>query len=403
MKNINRLLIAAAFPLAVSGVLGASGFEKDILGVEAALPAIKASSQTPPQNTRWWSTMASSHEYIMKAVLKAIDPGQFPDIRRFNTALMQGTNDETGHPDPSDNGGKPRDIWFGKDTETAGGVLPNYELLEFDKAYAKLGLICHLTQDQGVPAHAANIRHGYNESFEAYYPAEGNKVEVRGVADGALEPYAYYQQLQDETRRQLPSWVNPDTGKPYWIAAPDAPPLGQDVTYGPRGRYGSGAYTHNGEGNQTETSSPEIRVRQLTASALATMNVLASASKRLPPLVSVLTLSAAEARIGEVIDVSFKILDNRSRNADFTISIYKDGALKGVVKKGKISLAEPKAPDVMFNARVAVPLVIDGAVMPAGNYVVDVRAIDEDGNTTPDEVNLDGIAANNTKAVLTVK
>ena len=419
MRKTASLLAVVAFPLVIAGILNASDFEKDIRNIETSIPAIKAAplsliapelteAQLVPDGNKWWSAMSSAHGAIMKAALNATDKGQFPDIGRFNAALLQGANDETGHPDKTANGGKPRDIWFGTGTETAGGVLLNYEQFKFSQAYAKLGLLCHLTQDQAVPAHAANILHGVSESFEGY-AAKGNKVEIRAAADGSLEPYAYYQELQDATRRSLSSWVNPSTGKPYWVPAPDAPRLGQDATYGPRGSYGGGTDAYaarpvfQDENTSIVTDSPEIRSRQLAVSASGTMNVLASASKKLPPLVSGLALSAREARAGEVVTLSFTLQDNRSRKVIFMVSIYKDGELQGVIKKGEAGLAEPQSPDMMLNAKVFVALTIDGETLPAGRYVLDVRATDTDGNTTPDEVNSDGITANDTKAAFTVR
>ena len=409
------LLNAGAFALEGTGV----DFGKDIGNIENSLQDGKAGNAAAPSvprpvpahggSSKWWSVdlFGSAHKSIMAASLALTDSGQFPDISRAGNILLTGSNDESGHPDRTHNGGRPEELWKGDTPESLGGVIQNYRHFKFAEAYARLGTICHLTQDQAVPAHAANILHSTQEKFEAY-SADGNKVKIEASRDnGEMEPYAYYQDLQDDTRKHLASWVHPKTKVPYWTPAGNAPPLGQDATYGPRGRYGANgrdvysetksndSMSDEGGGPQV-TLSPEIRVRQLGMAGAATAGALRSASKRLPPLVSGLSVTPG----GKSAAVKFTIFENRSRKVSYSVSLSRDGKAARQVLTGEAGLLDPAAPDLMLKGEVNAAL--DLSALGSGNYMVDVRVTDEDGNVTPDEVNADDISANDTRAALVI-
>jgi len=374
---------------------------------QIAVPAPAA----PAGNDRWWSVnfVGSAHKAQMTASLKFMG-GETPDMDRAGTILLTGTNDESAHlPDAKlNNGGKPEELWYGKEPRSLGGVLSNYEHFKFNEAYARLGTICHLTQDQAVPTHAANIKHGTNDSFEGY-AADGNKVKIPSARDsGEMEPYAYYQDLQDDTRRHLAGWVNPRTGAPYWVPAKDAPPLGTDATFGSWGSYGPNGDVYSvreqsniGDGgsnnNQQTTESPEIRLRQLTMAGAATVGVLRSASKRLPPLVQNLSVTQS----GNNASLKFTVLDNRSRKVTYGVSVYLGNALVQAPGSAEASLNDPASPDLMLKGEVTASVDLSG--LPPGTYTLDARVTDADGNTTPDEVNSDDIGENDTKAAVTVR
>ena len=421
-KTIKFLIVVAASFTAAN--LTAGNFEKDLTGIEGQLQgyrtgmtaALPAAGSAPAQyaalsdGNKWWSVniAGSGHKAAMKAALAFIDRNELPDMARVQDILMTGANDESAHlPDTKvNNGGKPEEVWYGKAPYTLGGVLWNYTHFKFPEAYAKLGTICHLTQDQAVPSHAANIRHYTNDSFEGH-AAEGNKVKLTASRDnGEMDPYAYYQDLQDETRRHLASWVHPKTGKPYWVPAKNAPPLGVDATFGPWGSYGPDGDVYSvrendntsqgGNNNQQVTASPEIRIRQLTLSAAATAGVLKSAARRLPPLVSGLAVTPA----GKGATVKFTILDNRSGDAGYSVALYREGEPAFTVLTGRMALQDPAAPELMLKGEVSAEL--DLSSMAPGSYVIEVRVTDGDGNTVPEEVNQDDIATNDTRAPLTI-
>ena len=421
MKNKTiKFLVTVAASFAAAN-LTAGDFERNLkagesllrnsdAGIAAELPAAAPAQymKLSSGDDRWWSLgiVGSAHKAVMKTVLAFIDRNELPDMGRVQDILLTGTNDESAHlPDAKvNNGGKPEELWHGKAPYTLGGVLWNYTHFKFPEAYAKLGTICHLTQDMATPTHAANIRHSTNDSFEGH-SAEGNKVKLTAARDnGEMEPYAYYQDLQDETRKHLASWVHPQTGKPYWVPAKDAPPPGVDASFGSWGSYGPGGDVYSirendpsgqgGNNNQQVTLSPEIRIRQLTMAAAATAGVLKSASRRLPPLVSGLTVTPA----GKNAAVKFTILDNRSGDAVYSLALYRDGKLHDTLKTEQTALAAPASPDLMLKGEVSATL--DLSDVHSGSYVLEVRVTDRDGNTVPEEVNQDDITTNDTRSPL---
>lgn len=410
-----RKIIALASVLGFSGISFAGSPGANMGSSPLIMPALSTLEQLevpapslPDLPSKWWSVdlFGSAHKAIMKAALSLVNTLEMPDISRTKELLLPGSNDETGHPDKTANGGPVKEIWFGNTPFSKGGVLWNYEHFKFSEAYARLGTLCHLTQDQAVPAHAANILHGVSESFEGYY-SDGNKVRTDfSRYSEKMQPYDYYQNLQDDTRSHLASWKNPATGIPYWLPAPDAPRMGQDATYGPKGQYGGGRDTYawlnnnsmeggSSDGNQI-TASPEIRARQLAIASAATAAVLKAASENLPPLVSGLKAAVN----GRSAAVNFTAIDNRSRSLEYSITVYRDGVRQGNPFMGMAALKDPAAPEVMLASAVGVTLNL--SYLPGGDYTLDVRLTDTDGNTTPDEVNSDDIPQNDTQARVTL-
>ena len=394
-------------------------------GSRRMLPAVAPvpAPPAPAVGTKWWSVtfFGSAHKHIAKAALNFMDKGAFPDMAAAKDTLIEGSEDESGHINSTMNGGPVRELWLGKTPFSNGGVLWNYEHFKFNEAYFRLGTICHLTQDQAVPVHAANIQHGISDSFEGF---SGNDVKISVKRDnGELEPWAYYQAVQDETRSKLPGWTDPKTGLPYWVPAPDAPPLGQDVTYGPWGHYGgrnnwdvwavrppNTSNSSHGNSQPCVTARPEIRVQQLTVAGTVTLSVLESASKRLPPLVQNLSISTISVRSGSSesrgYQINFSIYENRSPNVTYQINVYRDGSLIGTAVTGAAALYPPKDGNIMFSGAVTAYWwhgVVGFKPLPAGNYELDVRVTDADGNTTPDEVNSDDIPDNNTRAAVVLR
>lgn len=353
---------------------------------------------------KWPSLFGGVHKKIMKSALANLNSKEFT-IRR--DSLISGSSSESGHPSMSANGGKPGEIWLGTKWDTHGGVLRNWVQFNSSDAYKNIGRICHLTEDMAVPTHAANIPHGlfvHNDSFEGYNTDPS--ITVPDGADGNLEPYAYYQLLQDETRKMLPTWVNPATGAQYWVEAPNSVPMGQDNTMGPKGHYGGPGGADEYANNEDISASPGIHYRQLSQAALATVNVIKAASRKLPPLVYELSIKSEQLKVGETSEITFGALDNNSRQLGLVISVYKDGALVGEMDRGVIALLDPRnreAPYFSRHMKMMWSGVVDFKALPPGKYELEVALTDEDGNTTPAEVNQDDMKENDTRITVTVK
>ncbi len=361
--------------------------------VAAGILAVYAAASASMANA-WKSAPLLAHTNIMQAALDRVNKSEYPDLAAFKIKLLEGANDESWHTIDSPNGGKPKDIWLGAKTEDAGGVLGNYAAFDLEHAYRRIGSICHLTEDQASPPHAANVYHGLFDRFETAAGDYSAPLYDVPADAGVKEPYAYYQETQDDTRRKLSSWVNPETGRPYWVEDPDSGvKLGLDSTFGVYGSYGGGEdsfpITHS------DKRILAIIDGQFQSAARATLNILVAASKRLPPLVSDL----AAANTGGGIEISFNASDNRSSALTFQAEAYQGSQLLGLIKDGNINLGQPGAYGLPLGGRVS--FVWDGTVqgrkLSAGEYSVHVKLTDTDNNTTPDSVNLDKSRVNSTE------
>jgi hypothetical protein len=112
--------------------------------------------------------------------------------------------------------------------------------------------------------------------------------------------------------------------------------------------------------------------------------------------------SGAEAKTG--FQIKFNIYENRSPNVTYTVSVYQDGLFVGTAVTGAASLFPPKDGGLLFSGAMTAfwAGVADFKPLPAGNYTLDVRVTDADGNVTPDEVNTDDIPGNDTRAAIVI-
>jgi len=307
---------------------------------------IKLHNLPPSVSERWWSNsfFGSVHKKIAEKAFELINGNEYPDLLYFKKNLIKGCLDEDGHPNIEHNGGDVYSIWFsskviyeentnndylkvGKDEVSIRriiSVLNHYNKMDFETSYENIGVIAHLTQDQAVPVHAANIKHMYFDQFERFYEDDYN-IDLSGFNEknipDNLKPWEYYQWVQDDTRKRLAQWIDPETKIPYWVASKDAPPLGQDSTYGPYGSYGGGKdhfgkavceTDYNAQENcKMVPKSPEIRKRQIAAAVFATAKLFKSASKELPPLIKEIEKNSD--------NLSFKILENRCSKVSYKI------------------------------------------------------------------------------------
>lgn len=253
--------------------------------------------------------------------------------------LLAGMADESGHFSLLSNGGDPRHYW-----ESA---LKKFRNREFPDAYHDIGIMCHLTQDQAVPAHAANINHvvTFGDKFESF---AGKNLSMLAKVTGNIEalllpsmqPYEYYQALQDDTRRHLAAWVDPGTGFPYWPPAPGGPRLGEDATKGSRGDY------HNDKDTYDKNVSPEILERQMRMAAVYTKEALKAAARLLPPAFGRTESLRREKDLKSPVDVSFNVYDNRRGVLKITI----ERPLYGQTERGLLRLST------------------DGSTVPSGSF-----------------------------------
>lgn len=104
------------------------------------------------------------------------------------------------HGNPTLNGGSPSDIWENR-------VVRSYKDFNFTDAYYALGNIVHLTQDQAVPPHGANVSHGPTDHFESSASGIINVIQLRGSVSGITGfPYEYYGYTLNGTWAGAENW-----------------------------------------------------------------------------------------------------------------------------------------------------------------------------------------------------
>ena len=404
-----------------------------MLNKKLSLMLVPAALAALSSNAFSWGSLgilgSSTHTKIAAKALGALDMGAYPDMDLYSGQIKDGSTSEAGHENIHNGGGKLKDWWDGADGRATlkGGVLPNYTKLDVRDAYLNLGRMCHLTQDQAVPAHAAHIPH----SIVLHLPPDGVEKYAGKNPDfgplpqvaGDKQPYEYYQILQDETKSHLAEWVSPVTGKPFWTTAPGGARYA-DATLGPAGVYGGGGDTF-GQAAETDARLPgvmsarEIAARQLGMAAGYTVALLESASRRLPPLVAGLSVYPNVAAPGAKVQIAFTALENRTRHLKYSVTLTPRGGAPRTILAGELGLdrprpaatvggdgqqAAPQPEELLFNKRVnlnwdAKP---EGRPLAEGVYTVQVQLTDDDGNTVPASVNSDDSRENDTVTVFSV-
>ncbi len=371
----------------------------------------------------------STHTRIAAKALKLVDTRVYPDMDTAAQLIKQGSTSEAGHEGIHNGGGRLKDWWTGGDGRSTlkGGVLPNYTQLRITDAYLNIGRMCHLTQDQAVPAHASRVPH----SIVLHLPPDGvekytGKNHDFGAipqVDNSRQPYEYYQELQNETRGHLGEWVNPRTQVPFWVQSEEGARL-TDATLGAPGSYGGGADTFLDAAASNERipgglTASEIAARQLGMAAGYTKALVESASRELPPLVYGVSLYPNVATPGHKVEIAFTALENRTPHVRYEIGLRPAGGQRRALMSGELQLEEPRpafntggdnqpaqpSPEEnLFNRRVSLKWdgILDGKPLAEGTYTIDVQLMDDDGNMVPASVNTDGVTENNTSRDLVV-
>lgn len=373
---------------------------------------------------------SSTHSKIAAKALKQVDFNLFPDMDTAAGLIKDGSSSEAGHEKIHNGGGQLEDWWTGGNGRKTlkGGVLPNYTKLNIKEAYMNIGRMCHLTQDQAVPSHAARIPHSVvldlpPDGMEKFAGSNDTFLDLPQVASDK-QPYEYYLMLQYETRSHLGEWKNPMTQVPYWTQSADGARL-SDATLGSPGSYGGGADSYLADamaGSKLSfagLSASDLAARQLGMAAGYTKALVESASKSLPPLVSGLSIYPNVVTTGHKVEIAFTALENRTRHLKYVVTLTPRGGQPEAILTGDLNLDKPRpsfnntgdnaqaapAPEEsLFNKRAnfkwdAMPF---GKALPEGTYLLQVHLTDDDGNAVPASVNADDVSENNTIAVLSV-
>lgn len=391
----------------------------------------------------------NTHEPITKESINLLSSLSFPDIDKFYKQIINGGNSEKGHTDAdgkeskSANGGNVKNIWDFKTKEF-------YYQKNFSQSYFHLGQIAHLTQDQAVPAHSANIFHAWEIPLIGL-PSRYDDLEkysywhVEPTADYVKyyigkKPLAYYYDevegtqysIIKQTQDKLSEWKYPEDGKikdwiglNFWLETKNSLPeykyIGQAFLGNPDntsmlggwGRYGGPINKSNPDGTDMYEyeiewyyperrkvlycSSPTIAQSQMNEAVAHTSGLLMAVSKSLPPIVTALNISNPNIELGQTVNINFKIMENRTPEASVYITIDDPngtGIISDEYKTGKaITLElEPDPNQLPYAKAFTIPWdgkLSNGEYPSSGQHKLYVTAIDADGNKSDSSISVE--------------
>lgn len=179
----------------------------------------------------------ATHSYLTEFAIDQL-ASAYPEIRTYQEALIDGANTEL-HELPVSG------VQYGIDLDAArrahqgtnegtadingwwADSLAAYRAGNREQAYFLLGVLLHMVQDMGVPAHANLIHHQGNltefDNFEmmallGWRPDFGS---VNRTDPSYAEPWRYYAFSGEWTRADAPNYRDTDTFAKTWLLASD--------------------------------------------------------------------------------------------------------------------------------------------------------------------------------------
>jgi len=196
------------------------------------LPAAAWDSRNFPNVTH------ATHSYLTEFAIDQL-AGRYPEVRTYAAALIDGANTELHELQVSG-------ILYGIDidakriehqgtnegTEDIDGwwadALAAYRAGNREQAYFYVGIMLHMVQDMGVPAHAHLIHHQGNltefDNFEmlGLLNWRPNFPGVDRTDPGYAQPWRYYAFSQQWTLADAPDYRDTDSFSKLWLTATDA-------------------------------------------------------------------------------------------------------------------------------------------------------------------------------------
>jgi hypothetical protein len=176
-----------------------------------------------------------THSYLTEWAIDQLKT-QLPELQQYRTLLLDGANTElhelpvTGtqygvdlnakriqHQGTNEGCNDIQGWWL--------DALNAYKQGNKDQAYFFVGIMLHMIEDMGVPAHANKVIHQGNltefDNFE-FMALSNWKPSFSGINrsdPGYLEPWKYYAFSQDWTHTDAPNYTNRDSFSKTWTFA----------------------------------------------------------------------------------------------------------------------------------------------------------------------------------------
>jgi hypothetical protein len=182
-----------------------------------------------------WNPTHPTHSYLTEWAIDQIQ-GQYPELQQFRNVIIEGANAELHelpvsgtkygidleakriqHQGSNEGCNDIRGWW--QDSLTA------YRQGQKQQAYFLLGVMLHMIQDMGVPAHANKVYHQGNltefDNFEflALSNWKPKFDDINRQDPGYSQPWQYYAFSQDWTHTDAPNYNDPDSFSKFWLTA----------------------------------------------------------------------------------------------------------------------------------------------------------------------------------------
>jgi len=371
----------------------------------------------------WWSVpyvnfkLENSTHYLLTSDARTLAGSDYPDVTvKFGGAISNwtsgGTDDARAHNQDSEtlqtlnkllNGGPIADWW--RKAKIKYSQDRNFNSGDWS-AYYYVALMMHLIEDQAVPAHAYNIKHGslgYMDNLEQLANSNYNP-NITGIVT-AISPISNYDDSITATRARTLSNDPNSYWKAYWQYGTTCPGvIGYNSVYGgppitAEGTENSGYYGCPSDVFPALWITAGDNERNLTKDLLGqavgyTAGALIYVSKNLPPLVQDLDITPSADAV-PVIDtqygnhISFHVQENRTQNVKLFITVDSPTGEPIISPEYGSGKAEPLSPGSVLPWEKTFTITWDGklasgAYATNGEHTLYVRVQDDDGNFSPE-------------------
>jgi hypothetical protein len=203
-----------------------------IVPVYALSRSSVTNTQTPSSSLISWDSKKGNpthptHSYLTEWGIDQLK-GQYPELERYRQQILAGANSGTMY--GIDLNAKRVEHkgsnWGSEDIQGWWQESKNaYQKGNKDQAYFYLGVILHMIEDMGVPAHANHVIHQGNRSefdnfeFMALSNWKPSFSEINRTDPGLTEPWQYYAFSEDWTKNDAPNYRNRDSFSKTWTFA----------------------------------------------------------------------------------------------------------------------------------------------------------------------------------------
>lgn len=182
-----------------------------------------------------WNPTHPTHSYLTEWAANQLQ-SQYPEIATYRTQLVEGANQELHELTVS--GTKygvnleAKRVQYQGTNEGCGDIqgwwtdsLAAYQAGDKPKAYFLLGIMLHMVEDMGVPAHANKVYHQGNltefDNFEfmALSNWKPSFTDINRTDPGYAQPWKYYDLSRDWTHIDAPNYTSRDQFSKTWTFA----------------------------------------------------------------------------------------------------------------------------------------------------------------------------------------